>query len=269
MSAAAKDLAVVARNAFSETVDLDGYVPRVATESLLASIDQWRTQDRLGSSLAALVTEPGIGKTFFLRLVEDRINRDAAAAGRTTRALYLPYAGLSFIDLASWVYGLLGATYPYAERSDDPNQSLSALFALAGGPSDPFFLLIDDADSMHEETIQVFAEGLPPENSPLRILTALGDDARSSELLAELSALEPSVAIVRKPLSEDETAAYLWHRLRWVGLAEEAVGGLDIDRVSRIHALSGGIPREIHRVMTEVVDAREKGLPDPLAEEEG
>ncbi len=257
---------VAARNAFAETVDPDGYVPRAATDSLLASIDEWRTQARLGSTLAALVTQPGLGKTFFLRMVEQRINRDAAAAGKSARALYLPYAGLSVVDLATWIYGLLGQECPSPDPDarDHAVPALAALFALGGGPSDPFFLLIDDADSMPEETIRVLQQGLPRKSSPLRILAALGDDARSSRLLAALDVLEPSVAILRSRLSEEETAVYLRTRIRWAGLSEEVMGGLDADRISQIHAFSGGVPREIHRVMTELLEARHKGLPADL-----
>lgn len=204
MSLESADLAV-ARIAFAETVDPDSYVPRIATESLLASIYKWRTQNRLGSTLAALVTQPGLGKTFFLRMVERRINRDAAAAGQSVRALYLPYASLSVVDLAAWVYGLLGRECPYPDARDHAVPALAALFALGGGPSDPFFLLIDDADSMPEETVRVLQQGLPRESSPLRLLAALGDDARSSRLLAALDVLEPSVEILRSTLSEEET----------------------------------------------------------------
>lgn len=250
-----------ARNAFAETVDPEAYVPRLATESLIASIDQWRTQGRLGSTLAALVTQPGLGKTFFLRLVERRINRDAEAAGLSTRALYLPYASLSVVDLVAWVYGLLGQECPYPDARDHAVPALAALFALGGGPSDPFFLLIDDADSMPEETIRVLQQGLPRENSPLRLLVVLGEDDRSSQMLAELDVLEPSVAILRSALSEEETAIYLQARMRRAGLSEEAVGGLDAARISQLHALSGGVPRQIHRIMIQMLEARELGRP--------
>jgi type II secretory pathway predicted ATPase ExeA len=252
------------RHAFAETADPDCYVPRSAIEALIASLDHWRSQDRRGSTLAALVTQPGLGKTFFLRLVEQRINREAAEAGKPTRALYLPYANLSLVDLSAWVHGLLGLEPPYPDARDHAVPALASLFALAGGPSDPFFLLIDDADSMPPETIRLLQQGLPRESSPLRILAALGDDAKSSRLLAALDALEPSVAILRASLTEEETAVYLRTRLRRAGVSAEVLGGLDADQISRIRAQSGGVPREIHRVMTALIDARAQGLPPDL-----
>ncbi|MFK7897257.1 MAG: hypothetical protein AB8G23_15560 [Myxococcota bacterium] len=255
------------RHAFGETVDSAGYVPRMATESLFSSVDQWRSQDVIGSTLAALVTQPGLGKTFFLRMVEQRINLEASAAGKSARALYLPYAGVSAVDLCILVYGLLGLQSPLADTSDASGEAvlaLEALFDLSGGPADPFFLLLDDADSMPEETVQVLGQVLPAERSPLRILVALGDDARSSQLLETLDSLEPSVAILRATLSEEETALYLEAKVRQSGISQaalERIGGLEAEQVSWVRTLSGGVPREIHRVITALIDSHVQGRP--------
>ncbi len=104
------------RRAFSETVDPDCHVPRPATEALLESLLHWCRSDGPGSTVAALVAPPDIGKTHLLRVIEARLAQTEKAPAHfdrdrrqsACRALYLPYAALSLPDLCHWVHGLLG-----------------------------------------------------------------------------------------------------------------------------------------------------------------
>ncbi|MAG30553.1 MAG: hypothetical protein CL908_06615 [Deltaproteobacteria bacterium] len=264
-----------ARRAFAEAVDPELYVPRVATESLLAQLEGWLASDGIGSTLAALIAPPGLGKTLLLRVTEKRLNarvirergtQDEPRGG--VRALYLPYAGLSLPDLCIWVHGLIGCQAAAIAAKDHAVAALAALFRLGDGPDDPFYLLVDDADSMPEETIRALAQGLPRERSPLRIVMAVGDDARSSRLRASFDALRPFEVLLRETMTLDETGAYLRARLHWAAggetLAAEPPPLISAEIVERIHRLSGGNPRRIHPIAAEILEASAEALPSDL-----
>jgi AAA domain len=260
------------RRAFSETVDPDSHVPRAAVDARLESLMGWCRADGVGSTVAALVAPPGIGKTHLLRVLESRLVREDAANGTQEpsanapdrlprRVLYLPYAGLSMPDLCHWVYGLLGERPRRGPLAPDGDEdALQALCELGRGARQPFHLLLDDADSMPSATLRAFVEGLGKERSPLRLLFALSDDSRATRMLAALDPLRPWELSYRDALDEPETEAYLRARLAQSGLGTELLGGLDRVTVSRICALSGGIPRRIHRVVLALLEPERAAL---------
>lgn len=256
------------QRAFSETVDPAAYVPRQATESVLAQIQTWVEADGIGSTVAALIARPGLGKTFLLRSFESRLDRTATSIRRSRRMLYLPYAGLSITDLCVWIHGLLGRSIRFLDATDHPVAALAALFALADGPDDPFILLLDDADSMPPETSRELVEGLPRERSPLRILMALNENAKSSRLLAALDPLQPCLVPLKKAMSEGETALYLRSRMQWAALEAAEIARFDPEAISRIHTLSGGVPRRIHSIAAAFLESSSARLPSELEEKE-
>lgn len=265
------------RRAFSETVDPDGHVPRSATETTLDTLTGWCRSEGVGSTVAAIVAPPGIGKTHLLRVLEARRLGEEAARdpGSSTsndlsresrQVLYLPYAALSLPDLCQWVHGLLGMTRPrFGPPGASDEEAMTALAALDRGPGRPFLLLIDDADSMPSPTLRALVQGLARERSPLRLVLALSDDSRATRMLAGLDSLRPLELPFREPLDEAETEAYLRARLTRVGLGPEILDGLDERTVARICALSGGIPRRIHRVVMALLEPERAALARALA----
>jgi type II secretory pathway predicted ATPase ExeA len=250
--------------AFSETVDPSAYVPREATESVLSSLRTWAEGDRVGTTMGALVAPPGLGKTLLLRVIELRINSRRNPNDESPRALYLPYAGMQPADLSAWVYGLLGRSPRVSKGKAESSDALEALYSLGGNADDPFFLLMDDADSMPQETVQALVEGLPRERSPLRILMALSQDARSSRLLAALDPLETFETILKPPMNEKETSNYVRSRMRWAGLGEKEISRIDAPAISRIQALSGGVPRRVHSVAASLYETADRRFPNEL-----
>ncbi len=256
--------------AFSETADPTAYVPRAATETVLSTLETWTGEGVAGPTVAALIAPPGLGKTFLLRLMESRLDRRTSMPGSPQRVLYLPYAGLLPRDLCEWIYGLLGRVLgsPTGDESEEEEASKfaqRALIDLAESDQSPFFLLVDDADSMPPETIRMLVDGLPRERSPLRILMSLNPDAKSSRLLAALDSLGILEVRLEEAMTEPETAAYLRGRMRWAGLEmPEAVGAEEAQSLRRIHALSGGVPRRVHRVAESVFGAAGADRPSDL-----
>ena len=262
------------RRAFSETADPSAHVPRPATEAVLESLLQWCRSDGIGSTVAALIAPPGFGKTHLLRVLEARL---AETDGEATplhrdrrqsacRALYLPYAALSLADLCHWVHGLLGLERPAKSSAATADEhALKALARLTDAGQRPFHLLIDDADSMPTTTLRSLAQGLGNEASPLRLVLALSDDSRSTRLLAAFDSLHPFELPYRSALDESETEAYLRARLGRVGLGVEVLDGLDPLTVARIRALSGGVPRRIHRVVGSLIEPERAALARALS----
>jgi type II secretory pathway predicted ATPase ExeA len=256
------------QNAFSETSDPAAYVPRAATESVLEEIVNWSKSSDVGSSVAALISPPGFGKTLLLRVFEMRLAAERAAGRGPPRSLYLPYAGLSATDLCLWVHGLLGIAPDAAVADGAPEAALAALMALAPGRGDPFFLLIDDADSMPPPTVRLLIQSLPREGSPLRIVMAIGDDARASRLLAALDSLAPAEVRLRKAMSQDETESYLRARMKRAGILDSEIARIDASAVARMFTLSGGVPRRLHRVVESIFDSDSNRLPSELDEKQ-
>ena len=258
------------REAFSETSDPAAYVPRAETEKVLDSIRVWAEFDGRGSTIAAIVGAPGLGKTLMLRVVESRMNK---AKDGDARAIYLPYAGLSPTDLSIWVHGLLGRVPPHgsphsspsppvevaaagavdgaggAEKPsgvDDTRKAMSDLAALANSFREPFFLLFDDADSLPAETLRALVEHLPPRESRLRILMALNPDSKATRLLSSLHAFAPPEVSLRMRMSAEETEHYLRRRMEWAGLPAADIARLEDGLARHLHFLSGGVPRALH-----------------------
>lgn len=284
------------REAFGETVDPARHVARPRTESILEALVAWCDAAGPGSSVAALVAPPGSGKTHLLRVLERRLA--LAVAPRLGPTLYLPYAALSIEELASWVEGLLagprGATASIragleqaarkrsaTERSAAPVPTASSpatataadagvdalvrLRAMGEAGPGPLCLLIDDADSMPTSTLRAWVQGLPIERSPIKLVLALTDDSRAARMLATLDRLQPFEQHLREPLDEAETGAYLRARLAGAGLDVDLLEGLEASTVRRIHALSGGVPRRIHRVVLALLEPDRAALARALA----
>lgn len=226
---------------------------------MLAHLDTWAGGEGEASPVAAIVAPPGLGKTCLLRVFQARLDERAATGsgfrdsgregGRVPKArtLYLPYASLSIVELCAWIYGLLGRDAEPMPAIEDPVAAFAALVALGKGAGGPFHLLIDDADSLPIETARIFAEGLPSRASPLRLVMAMNDDARASRLLAVFEPQRPLHLSLRMRLTQSETAAYVRARMRWAGCSESELSSIDEAGVRRIHVLSAGVPREIHR----------------------
>lgn len=276
------------RAAFGETADPSRHVPRPACEEVLARLEAFCRSARPTSPVAALVVPPGFGRTHLLRVLESRLAGSDAAmtprasfpvaalapslearasatpGGRRICAVYLPYAALSVPDLCRWVSGMLAGALedvrPDPHATDD---AIAVLARRAHALDTTLVLLIDDADSMPEETLRELATGLAGSSegvgAALRIVLGLGDDSRAVRMLAALERLTPDELYYRAALDEPETEAYLRARMLGAGLDLAALDDLDATTVGRIRALSGGIPRRLHRVASALLEP-ERGM---------
>jgi hypothetical protein len=138
---------------------------------------------------------------FLLRLFESRVG--TPMSGSLPQMLYLPYVGLSMTDLCLWVHGLMGRSIDLPTGEGSASAALGALCGLASSGHYPFILLLDDADSMPQETLRMLAEGLPARRSPLRLLMALGSVHRLSASVFEVCTTDLPSALDEKDKREN------------------------------------------------------------------
>jgi len=93
---------------------------------------------------------------------------------------------------------------------------------------------------------------------------ALNDDAKASRLLAALDPLHPRLVRLPQPMSKSETADYLEARMKWAGLETAEFARVDAEAISKIHTLSGGVPRRVHMIAASFFDAGDMSLPSEL-----
>lgn len=140
---------------------------------------------------------------------------------------------------------------------------MAALRALGDGPpGSEFALLVDDADSMPEDTLRALATGLEARGASLRLLLALNPDSRAARTMAALHPLTPVEFSVRARLSVEEVGDYLDARMAWAGVPPVERARLDADRVHRLHSLSGGITRALHTLAAASFDTAASGAAD-------
>lgn len=242
---------------FEVTSDPTAYVPRSATQELLASIE---SALRKGARSIVVTGPPGVGKTLLLRVLERRLRRGY-------RPIAISYTALLPDELCRWILTLLGE--PVTEY---PTASLLELARRLGGSQLDLVLLLDDAGSIPTATVHHLAELADAANRGVRLVFFAVEDGRVAGLQGALGS-EVVTLPLREPMTETETFEYIYARLTRARASSEVVECFDPGTVARLHAESEGNPRELHRLASEVARegeiAEATGIPTPdLPEDE-
>jgi type II secretory pathway predicted ATPase ExeA len=225
---------------FAEPADPAGYGPREASEEVVKAL---QLALRGGVPGAAIIAPPGYGKTLLLRVIADHLG--------ARRCLYLPYAALELHELCAWTLGLLDRA-----SASDPAAALASLVMAARGELQAgLVLMIDDANSMPIDTARELGRFVRQSGGGLQVLIAAADDARTSRVIAALG-LDVAIARYMVPFSEAETQAYVTARLDRAHVPRTIRARFEAQNITRIHSLSGGVPRRIHTLAAEL--AREE-----------
>jgi type II secretory pathway predicted ATPase ExeA/HSP20 family molecular chaperone IbpA len=215
------------------------YLSRTHDEALAALLEGVKA-DR---GFMALIAEPGMGKTTILyRLMEEV--QDSA------RTVFLFQTQCDSREFFRYLLSELGIKTPRMGLVSMHKKLNDVLFSemLAGKR---FVIIVDEAQNLEGpvlETIRLLSDFETPHAKLLEIV--LAGQPQLAEKLAQpsLSQLRQRIAIVRRlePLSAQETACYIEHRLKVAGYS----GGLLFapDALSLIAAQSQGIPREINNI---------------------
>ena len=122
-----------------------------------------------------------------------------------------------------------------------------------------FVLIVDEAQNLDEnvlETIRMLSNYETTHSKLMQIIlagqTQLGQKLRQHQL----AQLWQRITMVQylEPLSPDETAGYIRHRLKVAGYAGESL--FDLEALDLISELSQGIPRNINKICFRVAAGR-------------
>lgn len=234
----------VVADPFATAPDPDSYVPRQATEEVLAAITSYI---RVGAVQVALCGPPGIGKTLLLKVVGARLESQF-------RVVHVPYPILSAEDISSWILGLMGE-----ESNGNPERTLVTLARRLREDGSGLAILIDDAGSMPLPTVRRLSRLATEARPSLRLIFGISLDERGEEVVA---AAGPGVETVPldRPMNLDECRTYISARLTRAGVPDHVQRAFDDEAMNAIFNASEGIPVLANQVALEWLQSIESRL---------
>ena len=229
-------------DAFGFTADPSAYFPRLALESALAELVAALEET---PPCAALIGEPGLGKTLLLHVLEQRLEG-------AFECVYVPFPRLDAVELWAWIAGAIGLA-----RSEDDRAAVLRR-ARRGHEADGtgFVLLVDDAASLLPEPRIELIHACRTPGFALVMAFASADHEELASLPAHVRRID-----LGPPMTLAETRAYVRARLRRVDPEGAISARLDPTRMSELHAASEGIPARLHALL----DAWLRGAPAEAA----
>jgi general secretion pathway protein A len=232
------------RSPFENTSDADFFFRSETHRAALLKM-RYVIENRLGAGL--LVGGVGVGKTYLAHLLEREL------PDGTGTMVHLLFPQLNSAELLAYLAVELGADESAVGRGrDDLNVTLRQLeqrlrhWTSAGRHP---VIIIDDAHLIEDpqvfRTLQLLLnyQQRPDINFSLLLIgepNLLGPIERMAQLNERLGARG-----LLKPLSHEETAGYVRHRLETAGRTERI---FEDDALAVIFELSGGVPRRINRL---------------------
>ena len=226
-----------ARDAFGLTADPAAYVPRLALESALTEL-----VDAMSGTpaCAALIGEPGLGKTLLLRVLAERLEG-------AFDCLYVPFPRLDPAEFWAWVATALGLG-----RRDGDRPAVLEYARQRAADGHGLVLLVDDAGGLPLETRSALIDACRSPGFAL-VMTFTGNDrTRLVDLPAYVQRIE-----LGPPMTLAETRAYVRSRLRRVDPQQVIAERLDAARMAELHEASAGVPARLHVLL----DAWLRGRP--------
>jgi hypothetical protein len=228
---------------FGLTADPSAYVPRLSLESALTAL-----QHAIATppACAALIGEPGLGKTLLLRVLAERVEG-------AFESLYVPYPRLSPGELWAWLAAALGiagsgddrvAVLAHAQRSRDDGMGL--------------LLLVDDAGALPPETRTELIGTCRAPGLALVMAFSTDDGALLAELPADVGRVE-----LGPPMTLPELRAYVRARLRRVDPGGIIGARLSGARMTELYEASGGVPARVHVLLDAWLRGRRVESPLP------
>jgi len=230
---------------FPVTADPDSYVETAAGEDALEAL---RRAIREGRAPVVLVGAAGVGKTLLLRVLERRLVS-------SFRVVYLPFAALPADELCTWILGLLGEN-----AGRDPERDLLAASLRLEGSGSALVVMLDDAASMPVATARRLSALLAESEGALRLVLALAEDSRSDQMLSSFRP-EATRVELRTLLNAEETARYLRAHLIRSHAPKEIRARFDPTSIGYLHRGSGGVPRVLNGLASEVARGNLSVLP--------
>jgi type II secretory pathway predicted ATPase ExeA len=238
---------------FGDTVNPSFYVPREATERILAELMDCGSEP---AHPAVLVGPPGVGKSLLLRLVGKRLE------GLGLR-VSLVHPALDTEGLCLWILEGLGGT-----RFQDPVFAFEAYLAHLRESGSGILLLVDELYAMPLDSVRWLAHCVANSKGELRLIASALDEPSSAEKIALLGPACETI-LHGSPMYSDESQEYVRERLHHAGAPEATRALFDPSTVADLHERSGGNPRELNaaaaRLLRIAADSK-KALPTARGE---
>jgi type II secretory pathway predicted ATPase ExeA len=237
-----KDPTARVDDAFRLTPDPAAYFPRAAFEAALAELME---QIAAGPTCAALIGDPGLGKTLLLHVLKERLEG-------AFECLYVPFPRLDPAELWSWVAAALGRA-----GSEDPRAAVVEHARRRGAEGVGLVLLVDDAGALPRETRRALI--LASRSGVFSLVLAF-----NSEDHATLDELPEAVRRIDlgPPLTLAETRAYVRARLRRADPDGAIAARLGPEQMAELHEASAGVPALLHAML----DAWLRGSAEPRSQ---
>jgi type II secretory pathway predicted ATPase ExeA len=217
------------RDPFTNTADVDAYVPRTATESVLVNLEMAL---RDGARVVWLTGPAGAGKTLLLRVLEERVAGDFAV-------LRVPYSKLDADEFFRWALDALGEP-----RAADAERALAARLARGANAGDaPLIWVIDDSDLLPVSTLLALLQLQRGTAGALRLLLA-SSTAPAGDELAQAGVM-PAIVELEGDMGRDEMAHYVRARLVRAGADPGQRAAIEAE-LDRLYERSRGNPGRLH-----------------------
>jgi MSHA biogenesis protein MshM len=192
-----------------------------------------------GDGFLRIVGAVGTGKTLLCRTL-------LAELPAHTRALYLPNPTLDPAGILFAVAAELGFKVTGKENAYQVQRAIHARLLLLARQGIQVVLVIDEAQALPTESLEAvrLLSNLETEKRKLLAIVLFGQPELDARLEA-IPQLNTRISFhdALRPLTRDELAAYLDHRLARAGLAPGAGPLFTARAVGALHAASGGVPR--------------------------
>jgi type II secretory pathway predicted ATPase ExeA len=222
---------------FPIAADPESYVQTAAAEDALEALCR---EVRGGRAPAALVGVAGVGKTLILRVLERRL-------GASFRVVYLHFAALPVDELCNWILGLLGES-----AGREPERDLLAAGLRLERAGSPLVVILDDAGSMAVTTARRLSALFVEAGGAIRLVLGLAEDARSDQVVCTFHPPASRVEL-RTLMSREETARYLRAQLVRSEAPQAIRACFDPTTIRHLHYGSGGVPRVLNGLASELV----------------
>ncbi|MHB8471790.1 MAG: ExeA family protein [Gammaproteobacteria bacterium] len=243
-----QDLTDMANEAFPAGPDRVALYPAAGQQRVLTALQQDVTA---GQHLLCVTGPADSGKTVLLRALQQRLGPGLVAL------IENPTPGHVLIDVASALH---------LDMTDDDEtilrRQLVVMLSTIEKQRIPIIQIVDDADRLTTDDLNLLMHFFPTGHATL-ILAGVTPPQACVADGATASGAAPAVHAYRiDPLSADETAGYIRHRLREAALPEDL---FPPNTIAAIHQKSGGLPGAINRYCAEVLAQAEGQKNDKLA----